>query len=186
MHSISREPSTIHITLADGSRQQFDYVVIASHADQTLRLLTDADDVERKLLGTWSYSKNRAVLHTDSSVVHGPRQLWASWNYLRRQDSPHAPVTISYYMNRLQGLTTHHDYFVTLNPSSPISSSSIVYETDYEHPLYTPAAVAGQRLLRMRNGELRTFFCGAYLGYGFHEDGVCSALQTARAMEALA
>jgi uncharacterized protein len=166
--------------IADDSAHHFDKVVLATHADQALRLLSAPTLDERRLLGTWKYHRNRAVLHTDRGVLGGKPFEWAAWNY--RRDWPPQEASgpsITYYMNRLQKLNTHNHYFVTLNPPSEISRSQIIYDTVYEHPAYTPDAVNAQSEIRRINGRSNTYFCGAYMGYGFHEDGVTSAVHMA-------
>lgn len=180
VEKILRSTSGVQVQDQTGGSRGFDQVVIATHADEALALLAEPSADESRLLGSWRYSANKAVLHTDSAAMHGPKHLWASWNYIKRAgDSSKAPVAITYYMNKLQGLTTSKDYFVTLNPSKTIIKSSIVYEVDYTHPVYTPQSVASQKELARINGEHNTYFCGAHLGYGFHEDGVQSALAVA-------
>lgn len=160
----------------------FDKVVIATHADEALALLGDPSDQERRLLGAWAYSKNRTVLHTDASVLGPRRRLWAAWNYRRRESSDmNSPVAITYYMNKLQRLKAARDYFVTLNCTDEIDDGSILYEVEYTHPIYTPDSPISQEGIRRLNGTSHTFFCGAYMRYGFHEDAVVSGLEVARA-----
>lgn len=160
----------------------FDKVVIATHADEALALLSDPSDQERRLLGTWGYSKNRTVLHTDASVLGPRRRLWAAWNYRRRESSDvNSPVAITYYMNKLQRLKAARDYFVTLNCADEIDGRSILYEVEYTHPIYTPDSPISQEGIRRLNGTRHTFFCGAYMRYGFHEDAVVSGLEVAQA-----
>lgn len=160
----------------------FDKVVIATHADEALGLLSDPSDQERQMLGSWSYSKNRTVLHTDASVLGPRKRLWAAWNYKRRVSSKaDSPVAITYYMNKLQRLQAARDYFVTLNCADEIDARSILYEIEYTHPIYTPDSPISQEGIRRLNGNRHTFFCGAYMRYGFHEDAVVSGLEVARA-----
>lgn len=163
--------------LKDSAAQNFDAVVIATHADQALKLLEDPSPGETSLLGAWSYSKNRTVLHTDTSVMPPNKRAWASWNYTRHPDSDEtSPVTVSYDMTRLQRLDTQQPVFVTLNPQKPIPDKKVIKEIYYTHPQYSFDAFQTQKKLPELNGKQRTFFCGAYFGYGFHEDGVKSAL----------
>jgi predicted NAD/FAD-binding protein len=160
----------------------FNKVVIATHADEALRLLSDPSDQEKRMLGSWSYSKNRTVLHTDASVLGPRKRLWAAWNYKRRVSSKvDSPVAITYYMNKLQRLRAARDYFVTLNCADDIDARSILYEVEYTHPIYTPESPISQEGIRRLNGTRHTFFCGAYMRYGFHEDAVVSGLEVAKA-----
>ena len=175
--SISRDGSGVVLALDGASPERFDAVVIAAHADEALALLSDPSAEESKALGSWRYSTNRTVLHTDDSVLGPNRRLWAAWNYRRRITSNrNSPVAITYYMNKLQRLNAERDYFVTLNCSSMIDSRKVLYEVDYTHPIYTPDSPLSQSAVRKLNGERNTYFCGAYMYHGFHEDAVRSAL----------
>lgn len=176
VRAVSRSDTGVTVHLERGTHETFDHVVIATHADQALKLLSDASDEERCLLDAWRYSRNHAALHTDVRVMPRNRRLWASWNYARLPGSAMAPVSITYYMNRLQGLRAERDYFVTLNGAERVNPEKIVYQVEYSHPIFTPAAVNAQQGLRALHGKGRIAFCGAHLGYGFHEDGVVSAL----------
>lgn len=165
---------------AGGERERFDAVVLATHADEALSILSDPSPAEQQALGAWRYSKNRAVLHTDSSLLGPKRRLWAAWNYHRSLDAKReSAVAITYYMNRLQRLRAARDYFVTLNCTQQIDPRSIIYQVDYTHPVYTPQSPLSQAALLELNGTHDTFYCGAYMRYGFHEDAVWSALKVA-------
>ena len=175
--SLKRTGQGIELTCHGGTRELFDKAVIATHADEALKLLQDPSEEERAALGAWRYSTNRTILHTDTQVLAPNRRLWAAWNYRRYGSAtPDSPVPITYYMNRLQRLHGARDYFVTLNPVSEIRPEHILYETVYTHPIYTPNSPKSQRLVQRINGQRSTFFCGAYMRYGFHEDAVQSAL----------
>jgi predicted NAD/FAD-binding protein len=178
---IRRDSGRIAITLPGGEVKDFDKVVLATHADESLRLLVDSTTAEGEALGSWSYSANQVVLHCDASVVGPRKRLWAAWNYQKREDlDREKPVAITYYMNKLQRLDAQKDYFVTLNPArGAIAPNKVLYDTNYTHPVYTPASPKSQMILRDLNGVNNTFFCGAYMRYGFHEDGVVSALEVA-------
>lgn len=156
--------------------EPYDVVVIATHADQALRLLDDPTPDEQRLLGAWTYHPNRTVLHTDLSLMPPERRAWASWNFARHQ--PDEPAFLSYHMNRLQGLCTHRQYLVTLNRPDPYPEGSVIAEFDYEHPAYTVESVGTQPELPGLS-RAGTFFCGSYFGYGFHEDAVRSAVAVA-------
>ena len=174
--SIRRAADQVEIKLADGSTFSCDQVVIASHADQALRLLHDPDDREQRLLSPWRYQKNHTVLHTDAAVLPEQKQAWASWNFTREPggDAEH-PVYVTYYMNRLQGLQVERQYCVTLNRRQDFPAEQVIAAMDYHHPLYSFESMATQKELPLLNGANRTFFCGSYFGYGFHEDAVRAA-----------
>lgn len=164
------------LTFADGSCQDFDKVVIAAHGDQALGMLADPTMLERNLLGLFHYQKNEAVLHTDTRFMPETRRCWAAWNY--RIDAANRSST-HYWMNELQGVSDREQYFVSINPSSSPAEESIKRRLEYEHPLFDLAAVAGQaRLpdLHEAGNETGRYFCGAWQRYGFHEDGLWSAV----------
>lgn len=174
---ISREAEQVFLHFTDGESRRFDAVVIATHGDQALKLLETPSPEEETLLGAWTYSQNNTFLHTDARVMPPSKRAWASWNYRRHAVSDaDCPVTVSYDMTRLQRLGTIHHYFVTLNPKTPIRDADIIAQVDYTHPQYSFEAFRSQQGLPGLNGRQHTFFCGAYFGYGFHEDGVRSAL----------
>lgn len=174
-----------HVTLAfnDGSTQIFDAVVLATHADEALALLADASPTEHALLGAWQYSTNTAVLHTDATLLPRQRRAWASWNYARNTcTQPDAQATLSYHMNRLQQLDEPHDYIVTLNPQVVPEPSTVLTTLTYTHPTYTRRAIDTQPALTALNGTNNTAYAGAYLRYGFHEDGVVSAINACQTL----
>ena len=174
---ISRTEDRVTLHFKNGDSKGFDAVVIATHADQALKLLEKPSSREKELLGAWSYSQNQTFLHTDPHVMPPNKRAWASWNYTRHVDSDAgSPVTVSYDMTRLQKLKTEQPYFVTLNPQKPIPDNYVIKEISYSHPQYSFEAFKTQKDLPLLNGEQNTFFCGAYFGFGFHEDGVKSAL----------
>ena len=163
--------------LVDG--EQFDEVIIASHADQALRMLGDPRPAEREILGAFPYQANTVVLHTDSSLLPRRRALWGAWNYHVSQD-PDAPVAITYDMNILQTLAAPTTFCVTLNRTTDIAPDRILWRTIYHHPVFTEAGVRAQARHAEISGRNRTHYCGAYWGHGFHEDGVSSALAVCR------
>ena len=174
---ISRKTDGVTLYFKNDEPQKFDAVVIAAHADQALKLLRTPTVKEKDLLGVWSYSQNKTFLHTDTSVMPPSRRAWASWNYTRHGKShSDSPVTVSYDMTHLQKLKTRQRYFVTLNPQKPIPRNHVIKEIHYTHPQYSFKAFQSQKELPALNGEQNTFFCGAYFGFGFHEDGVNSGL----------
>lgn len=171
-----------HVQVATpGGEERFDHCVVAVHSDQALRLLADANDVEKQVLGAIPYQRNLTLLHTDTQVMPRSSRAWASWNYhLPLQAKAAAGVT--YYMNMLQSLRSQSRFFVTLNRSEAVTPAKILKQMEYHHPVYTTAAVAAQARWREISGVRRTHFCGAYWGYGFHEDGVKSALRVCEAL----
>lgn len=173
---VFREADRVQVTLAGGETLFFDQVIIATHADEALRLLKDPSGNEKRLLSPWRYQLNRTVLHTDSSLLPGPKAARAAWNFTRDADAAlERPVFVTYYMNRLQGFSAHQEYCVTLNREQPFQPESVIAEMAYHHPLYTFESMATQAQLPQLNGRQRTCFCGSYFGYGFHEDAVKSA-----------
>ncbi|MBN1586744.1 MAG: FAD-dependent oxidoreductase [Candidatus Omnitrophica bacterium] len=175
-----RQANKIQVLLADGARKEHDCLVMATHADEALELLSDPSEDEKRLLSNWEYSKNEVLLHTDISAMPPTRRAWTSWNYAQEDSgSEEGAVSVTYYMNRLQGIEGQ-DYFVSLNRRSPIASEKILKRIQYTHPVYTFESIASQDGIRRLNGQRNTYFCGSYLGYGFHEDAVSSAVDVAR------
>ncbi|MFI6676220.1 NAD(P)/FAD-dependent oxidoreductase [Kribbella sp. NPDC050470] len=158
---------------------EFDRLVLATHADTTHDLLTDATPLEKECLGAFTYSVNPAWLHTDRSVLPTTRRMRASWNYRMRDCRTDEPqVLVSYWMNRLQGLTADDEYLVTLNPHGWVDPAAAVRRMTYAHPVFTPESVAAGELLRDAGGPTLAF-AGAHLGWGFHEDGCRSGVEAA-------
>lgn len=181
VESVTRLPTGVRVQPRGHTAQEFDAVVLAAHADESLRMLADPSPDEQRLLGAWRYLANHTVLHTDASLMPPHRRAWASWNYRRHTGLDAAtPVTLTYHMNRLQGLRTTRPYFVTLNSPRPPRPETVVREFHYTHPLYTFDAMRTQDNLPALNGVNRTFFCGSYFGYGFHEDAVRSGVAVAQ------
>lgn len=185
VRSIYRHEDAVTLEFKGRPAETFDAVVIATHADQAYRLLGDPSPLETQLLSPWSYSQNRTVLHTDLRLMPPNRSVWASWNYLQ---PPHGcsdgPLTLTYYMNRLQSFSTETPYLVTLNPNSSFSidPDKIIAEFEYTHPIFNFESLNTQPTLGQLNGQKRTYFCGSYFGYGFHEDGITSALAVVSAL----
>jgi predicted NAD/FAD-binding protein len=177
--SLRRVQSGVEVRPADGQPILFDEVVLACHADQSLRLLADADDVEREVLGAFPYQANEAVLHNDTRLLPDRRSAWASWNY-RIPREQGAEVCVSYNMNLLQGLASDKVWCLSLNPGDAVDPEKVVQRLHYDHPLFT----AGRATAQARHDELirrrGLSFCGAYWGYGFHEDGIRSALEVCK------
>jgi len=176
---ISRNAEGVDVADERGNNHQFDHVVIAAHADDALAMLTDAGPEERRLLGAFQYADNTAVLHTDRALMPRRRRLWASWNYIAAKGEATRDLCVSYWMNSLQPLRTKQDYFVTLNAVDEISEGDRLMTTSYKHPMFNGAAMSAQPELWSLQGQRRTWFCGSYFGYGFHEDGLQSGLAVA-------
>lgn len=177
---VSRQPDGVTLTDCHGRTHRFDHVVIGTHADEALGMLDDADAMESDLLGPFGYSENLAVLHTDPAHMPTRRRLWSSWNYIERADETgDRQLTVSYWMNSLQPLKTDTDLFVTLNPAGPVEPSKTLGQFNYTHPVFNSAAMTAQQDLWELQGRRRTWFCGSYFGYGFHEDGLQAGLAVA-------
>lgn len=180
IRSVRRTEGGAVVHHGDGSETDFDYVILACHANQSLALLENPTDDERRLLGPWRYRENDAFLHTDARVMPPNRRAWASWNF--HHSTPPAgggSVFVTYHMNRLQNLRAEKDYFVTLNPEFPLDPETILYQTRYEHPSYTFSSLETQAELPKLNTDSRILFCGSYFGHGFHEDAVKSGAAAA-------
>ncbi|MAU27625.1 MAG: amine oxidase [Pelagibacterales bacterium] len=179
--SIFRRKDDVVVCLANGEELVFDKVVCATHANQTYRMIEDITKEEKSILEPWQYSKNRTVLHTDTSIMPPTKSAWACWNYIKNIDSKDEDdVSVTYYMNRLQGLKADNDYLVTLNPTNEIPKNKIVYETEYTHPKFTHLSISTQKNVPDVNGSNNLYFCGSYCRYGFHEDAVLSAVNVAK------
>jgi uncharacterized protein len=174
VHGIRRMADRVAV-VAEGGILEFDQVILAVHSDQALDLLPDATHLERRVLGSVSYQRNDVVLHTDESLLPASRRAWASWNY-RVPRETNGRVLVTYDMNRLQGIESRHRFLVTLNGSKHIDPARVLRRFVYEHPVFDAEALAAQKLHRHVSGHRRTHFCGAWWGWGFHEDGVRSAL----------
>jgi predicted NAD/FAD-binding protein len=177
---ISRDGSVVTIESPAG-RERFDQLVLACHSDQALALLADASVTERRVLSAIGYQRNEVVLHTDQRLLPPRRRAWAAWNALVPAD-PHLPATLSYCMNMLQSLRAPEPFVVTLNPTRAIDEERVIKRLTYMHPVFTPAAVTAQSRRNLIQGQRRTWFAGAYWGFGFHEDGMRSAVEVSRAL----
>ncbi len=174
---VRRHTGGVELHTRDMGWEAYDDVVIAAHADQALALIEQPAEGERAALGAIPYRRNVAVLHTDTRVLPRARGAWASWNARVEDCADHrAPLRMTYYMNRLQRLPDGPHYCVTLNDEERIDPAQVVARHVYEHPVYTVDGLQARDALRAMNGRRRTFYCGAYLGNGFHEDGVRAGL----------
>ncbi len=179
--AIRRSPDGPEVLDRSGYRQIYDQVVVATHADQALRLVAAPTALETRLLSAFPYQRNRAVLHADAALMPKCRRAWSSWNFIGGGGKSDL-VCVSYWMNRLQRLATSQDIFVTLNPVREPRHDTIFREYDYAHPMFDQAAISAQRQLWQLQGEGGLWYCGAYFGAGFHEDGLQSGLAVAEAL----
>lgn len=175
---VRRDANGVELRLAGGGRERFDQVVIATHGDTALGLLDDPSADETRLLSAFKYSRNMIALHTDTVLMPKRRRAWCSWNHIGRRDAP-GEGAVSYWMNRLQSLTDAPDLFVTLNPNKEIAADKLIKTEVYDHPLFDAGAIAAQQAFWDIQGARRTWFCGSYLGHGFHEDALQSGLAVA-------
>ena len=180
VQSIRRDGQGVWIT-SHGQTERFDSVVLACHSDQSLALLSDASTHERDTLGAIRYQPNAAVLHTDISVLPRQRRAWAAWNYERASDRSleKSRVCLHYLLNLLQPLPFKQSVVVSLNPLQEIAPEHVLGRYSYDHPVFDLAAIHAQKQLPLLQGQQGTYFCGAWAGYGFHEDGLASGLDVA-------
>jgi len=187
VRAIHREPMGVFVELLDGSSEMFDEVIVATHSDQALRILAAPTDVERETLGAIPYLENDVVLHTDASMLPRRRRAWAGWNYHMQdgsdsEETTRSGATVTYCMNILQRLPTTTPVCVTLNTTHRIDPDCVIDRYTYHHPMYSADTFRAQRRWAEISGVDRVHYCGAYWGYGFHEDGVRSALRVCARM----
>ncbi len=181
---VTREDGKVRVSDARGNTETYDEVVLACHGNEARALLGDANAKEAELLGAFRYQKNHAVLHKDVSFMPKRQACWASWVYHADGSAAEPAISVSYWMNSLQGIDRRYPLFVTLNPTRRIAPEHVFDEHDFEHPVFDEAAIAAQSQLRALQGFRNTWFCGAHLGHGFHEDGLRSAVEVARGLGA--
>ena len=178
---IKRSKNNISITDSSGKIHQYDHVIMACHSDQSLALLDDRSDTEQSVLKSFPYSENTAYLHTDTALMPKRKSAWSSWNYL--QSAPQNGVCLTYWMNKLQPFIGQGNFkenlFVTLNPKAPPATEKTIKKIQYSHPQFTGNALDGWARIGDIQGINRTWFCGAWCGYGFHEDGISAGLTVA-------
>lgn len=185
VHRVQRHDGWVKLHTRNGA-MRFDHVVIGTHSDQALALLADADDAERAVLGAIGYQRNRALLHTDTSLLPRARKAWAAWNYdalpAAGRSGSDGVVTLHYLLNKLQPLPTQQPLLVTLNPLREPAPHTVLREMEYAHPVFDQAAIAAQRRVPQLQGRRRTYFAGAWCGYGFHEDGLRAGVEAAQTL----
>ena len=185
--AISRLPNGVVVEDRNGNVEAYDHVVVATHADEALQLLRDADAVEQQLLGAWRYTQNQAFLHSDPSLMPRRQKVWSSWNFIGGIAADlDRKLCVTYWMNRLQNLDPASPLFVTLNPVHKPRPATVMRTFEYAHPLFDGAALATQEQLWSLQGHRHTWFCGSYFGAGFHEDALQSALAVAEQLGGLA
>jgi predicted NAD/FAD-binding protein len=179
VRAVHRVDDGVVVADSNGHSEPYDHVVMASHADQALAMLSDPSIAERDLLGAFRYSRNLAVLHTDESFMPKRRGVWSSWNYIGSRNAVRDGVCVTYWMNRLQNIESERQLFVTLNPPRPPRAGTLLHSEVYDHPIFDAKAITAQRKLWLLQGKKNTWFCGAYFGAGFHEDGLQAGLAVA-------
>lgn len=185
VEAVTRTPEGVRIEDRQGGVEYFDQVVMASHADESLRMIRDADAAEQRMLGAFTYQRNLAVLHQDSRFMPRRRRAWASWNSLMPQDRPGSAPMVTYWMNRLQPLPTRENLFITLNPDAEDTPDRVLRSFPYDHPMFDQQTDAMQHMIWNIQGQRGLWFCGSYLGHGFHEDGIQAGLAVAEALGVL-
>jgi hypothetical protein len=181
---VERTASGAKVDDATGASELYDHVVLACHSDEALALLADAGDAERTALGAIRYQKNDAILHKDPRFMPKRRRCWASWNYHSDGRGDEPAVTLTYWMNNLQKIDERYPLFVTLNPTEKVPDEHVFDRHVFHHPVFDGPAIAAQARLGRMQGQRNTWFCGAYMRHGFHEDGLVSAMAVAEALGA--
>jgi predicted NAD/FAD-binding protein len=179
---VTRADGKVQVTDVTGETLTYDSVVFASHADETLAMLADASDDEKAVLGSFTYQKNHAVLHKDIRVMPRHKRCWASWVYMANNAGAEIDISVTYWMNLLQSIDEKYPLFVTLNPIQPIPAELIFDRHDFTHPVFTREAIHAQARIPAIQGKRGSWFAGAYQRYGFHEDGLLSAVNVVNAM----
>ena len=179
--SVSKQNERFQV-VSDKGIEEYDIVISALHANRVQNVFKHLSKSTDEAFSVWQYNKNTTVLHTDLKSIAPKRSLWASWNYLEHVSTEDSLYT-TYYMNLLMGLKTKEEYFVTLNCPFELDPDKVIYSVEYEHPLYTPESLATQSKIKSLNGNDNLWFCGSYLGYGFHEDATKSAVEVVKGIK---
>ncbi|MEM0899169.1 MAG: FAD-dependent oxidoreductase [Pseudomonadota bacterium] len=182
--SVKRDGIECVVTFESGKTERFDHVILATHSDQALKLLADADETETKILSDVGYKENRVVLHRDTRFMPTRKAAWAAWNALQDSKNPDGDISLTYWMNRLQNIDEDYPLFVTLNPAFEPEPGTVFGEWSFAHPQYDTAAFDAQTRLPEIQGTRNIWFAGAWTGYGFHEDGLKSGMAAAMALGA--
>jgi predicted NAD/FAD-binding protein len=182
---VQRVAGGVVVTDSRGGSARYDHVVMATHANQALSAIANPTPDETELLGAFRYSRNLAVLHSDSSFMPRRRAAWSSWNYIGSRDAQADSVGVTYWMNRLQAIPDDTPLFLTLNPPRPLRAGSLHHSEVYDHPIFDAAAIAAQRRLWSLQGKGNLWYCGAHFGAGFHEDGLQAGLAVAEQLGGL-
>ena len=182
VQAVQRDALGVRVKSASHHWEGYDEVIFATHSDDTLRLLSDANEIERAALGAVKYQPNTATLHRDASVMPKRKKCWASWVYTEDKGQTRDEIGLTYWMNALQPIPKDDPHFVTLNGARPIREELIYDQATFSHPVYTRAAIEAQDVIRAINGAYNTWFCGAWMKNGFHEDGLASAVDVANAI----
>jgi hypothetical protein len=177
--TIRRKGNGVLLRDSSGHCDAFDKVVLACHGDQALGLLEDADLRERTLLDSFRYSRNDIWLHADETLMPRRRAVWSSWNYVADSDDTDRPVSVTYWMNRLQRLAGTTPVLVSVNPKRRPNPATVHARFSFDHPMYDAVAIRAQRELHAIQGRRHAYFCGSYCGYGFHEDALSAGLEIA-------
>jgi predicted NAD/FAD-binding protein len=182
IRSVRRLLKGVEITDQNGHTALFDHVVIASHADQALKMLADPSEQESRVLSSFSYCRNETFLHSDPRLMPRRKRVWSSWNYMSAENDAERRLSVTYWMNKLQGIQGDRALFVSLNPLHAPAQDKVIRQFSYDHPVFDSKAIAAQHDLWSLQGHNNTWFCGAYFGSGFHEDGLQSGLAVAEAL----
>ena len=185
VQAVRRHPAGVEVKLDGAEWENFDEVVFATHSDDSLRMLADPTAEERAALGAIAYQPNDIVLHADPTIMPKRRKVWASWNYTEQADKSLDRIDLTYWMNSLQPIPHDDPHFVTLNSTRPINEALIYDQVTLRHPVYDVAALAAQKQVQAFNGRNKTWFCGAWMKNGFHEDGLGSAVDVAERLNAI-
>ena len=176
IEDIKRVANGVMVKAAGKKSEQFDRILIATHANTALKMLKDADPIEKEILGAFNYAKNEAVLHSDESFMPKRKRAWSSWNYLQNDSNDDSRLSVTYWMNKLQPLKIETPLFVTLNPHMELNEKLVHYRKDYDHPIFDLFTLDAQKKLLIIMGHRNVWYAGAHFGYGFHEDGLQSGL----------
>ena len=171
INNISRSDDNVRISIGN-EYLDYDQVVLACHADQSLNILNDPSSKEKEILNKFTYVSNRAFLHTDENLMPSRKKAWSSWNSITKDNR----TCITYWLNKLQNLKTNKNYFLTLNPVAEVEENKVIKQEKFTHPYFNNENVSLQKDLHLLQGKKRTWFCGSYFGYGFHEDGLKSSI----------